>query len=374
MRWSKALTLTTVKLVVFAAACVVVTIGLAVRVGNINLFSHRTGYTALLSDAAGLRSGDPVKIAGVTVGQVSSISVDHGHAVVQFGLDDKVRLRASTGVGMRWLDVIGDKVLYLYPGSVGGWLRPGGTLGLANDVADANIGQFLSTLSPFLRSIDPKEANAFLVSISDALQGNESTVRSLFDNAARITSTLGADNNEIGAVIDEYDQVTSALAAHRGDISTLVSNLSTVAHSLAGHNSLLDAMVVDLARVTGEFGGLLQANQSNLDSTIANLGAVARVIEAHQSELAKSLATLPQGLAPYEQVTSTGQWFNIQVLYSCMANQTNCSYYNAFNQPGGGPTSSLPPPGSASGRPGRGGGNVGLPSLFGPVATSSGRA
>lgn len=371
MRWSKALTFTTVKLVLFAVACVVVTIGLAVRVGNISLFTHRSGYAALLTDATGLRAGDPVKIAGVTVGQVSSVGVDHGHAVVQFGVDNNVRLRTSTGVGMRWLDVIGDKVLYLYPGSSGSWLQPGGTLGLGNDVADASIGQFLSTLSPFLRSIDPKEANAFLVSIDDALQGNESTVRSLFDNAAKITSTLGADNSEIGAVIDEYNQVTSALAAHRGDISTLVSNLVTVSHSLAGHNTLLDAMVSNLSRVTGEFGGLLQSNRSNLDGTIANLDAVARTIEAHQSQLAQSLATLPQGLAPYQEVTATGQWFNIQVLYSCIANQTACSYYNAFNQPGGGPTSSFlaPPAGTPSA-----GSSSGLPGLFGPLSSTKGGA
>jgi phospholipid/cholesterol/gamma-HCH transport system substrate-binding protein len=371
MRWSKALTFTTVKLVVFAVACIVVTVGLAVRVGNIDLFAHRTGYTALLTDATGLRAGDAVKIAGVTVGQVNSVGVDRGDAVVQFGLDNDVRVRTSSGVGMRWLDVIGDKVLYLYPGTAGDWLQPGGTLGLSNDVGDASVGQFLSTLSPFLRSIDPREANAFLVSIDQALQGNESTVRSLFDNAARITSTLGADNAQIGAVIGEYDQVTSAVAARRGDIATLVSNLATVAHGLARRNSLLDAMVVNLSRVTAEFGGLLQSNRSNLAGTIANLDTVARVIEAHQGQLAESLASLPQGLAPYEQMSSDGQWFNIQVIYSCIADQKTCTYYNAVNQPGGGPPSSLPVPPTAASTAASA---PGLPRLFGPLAGPGGGA
>jgi phospholipid/cholesterol/gamma-HCH transport system substrate-binding protein len=335
MRWSKALTFTTVKLIIFAAACAVVTVGLAVRVGNITLFAHRSGYSALLTDATGLRGGDDVKIAGVTVGQVNSVGVDHGHAVVGFGLNNGVRVRSSTGVGLRWLDVIGDKVLYLYPGTTGGWLQPGGTLGLANDVTDASVGQFLSTLSPVLQSIDPKEANAFVLAISQALEGNESTIGSLLGNAAKVSSTLGADNSEIGAVIDEYDEVTSALAAHNSDVSNLVSNLTTVAHSLASRNSLLDEMVTNLGKVTGEFGGLIQANRSNLTGTIDNLAVVANVLEQHQAQLAQSLETLPQGLAAYQAITSDGQWFNIQVIYSCLADETVCTYFNDADNPSG---------------------------------------
>lgn len=377
MRWSKALTYTTVKLLLFAAACGVVTIGLALKVGNVALFAHRTSYTALLNDATGLRGGDLVKIAGVNVGQVSSVNVEHGHASVEFGLDNGVRVRTSSGVGMRWLDVIGNKVLYLYPGTAGGWLKPGGTLGLSNDVTDASIGQFLSTLSPVLQSIDPKEANAFVVAISQALQGNESTVSALLGNAAKVSSTLGADNSEIGTVINEYQQVASATAAHTSDISNLVSNLSTVAHGLANRNTLLDEMVGNLSKVTGEFGGLLKANRGNLNQTISNLLTVANVLERHQSQLNTALATLPQGLAAYQQVTSDGQWFNIQVLYSCIADQTVCTYYNAANQPGGVQPPAIGSPGIPSlGTPllGRQGSSsaAGLSSLFAPLANQLG--
>ncbi len=186
MRWSRLSTRTVVKLSAFALCCALLTVWLAARIGNIALFSHRTGYTAVLTDAGGLQAGDAVKIAGVTVGQVQSVGVNHGEAVVTFGLSDDVRIRRSTGVGLRWLDVIGDKVLYLYPGTSGPWLRPGGTLGATNDVADASIGQLLDTLSPFLQSIDPAEANAFLVAVSGALDEDESGVRSLLDNAASV--------------------------------------------------------------------------------------------------------------------------------------------------------------------------------------------
>ncbi|MGH9299845.1 MAG: MlaD family protein, partial [Acidimicrobiales bacterium] len=122
MRWTKLTTRTLVKLCIFAAGSIVLAGVLAVKIGNIQLFSHNVGYEAQLSDASDLIGGDAVKISGVTVGRVNSVSVVHGHAVVSFNLQPSVRVRRSTGVGLQWLDVIGQKVLYLYPGSSGPFL------------------------------------------------------------------------------------------------------------------------------------------------------------------------------------------------------------------------------------------------------------
>jgi phospholipid/cholesterol/gamma-HCH transport system substrate-binding protein len=372
---SKHLPRTLAKLVLFAAACLTLTGWLALRIGDISLFAHRSGYSALLSDATGLRAGDPVEIAGVRIGSVTSVGVQHGVALVGFTLDSGVRVRASTGVGIRWLDVLGDKVLYLYPGSQGRYLSPGARLPLANDVPDASVGALLDALSPFLGAIDPHEANAFVVAVSNALEGNDATISSLLGNAASVATTLGDDNAEIGSVVDEYAQVAGALASHRGDLTTVLSNLQTLAHGLATHNSTLDVMVGDLSAVTKDLGGLLATNRSTLDGTIANLDVVARTVEQHEGDLAASLRTLPQGLAPYEEISSYGQWFDIQVVYSCLAAEAQCSYYQPTDQPGG---SSVPsPPGlpaalAPATAGAAGSGPAGLAGLYDPLTTTGG--
>jgi phospholipid/cholesterol/gamma-HCH transport system substrate-binding protein len=338
MRPARRSVVSALKLAAFAAMCLVLTGWLVVKVGNIQLFAHRSGYSALLSDATGLAAGDDVEIAGVPVGRVGSVGVDHGVALVTFSLDSDVRLRQGTGVGMRWLNVLGDKVLYLYPPKSGAWLAPGARLPLSADVADASVGALLDTLSPFLQSIDPKEANEFVVAVSDALEGNTGTVRSLVDNGAQVASTLGADNQQIGAVIDEYQQVAGALAAHKDDVAAVVQNLATLGKGLAAHDSELVTMVANLGDVTKEFGDLLATNHATLDGTITNVDAVATLLQEHESSLAQSLRTLPTGLAPYQEISSYGQWFEIQVVYSCIAAEQVCTYYNATDQPAGSTT------------------------------------
>ncbi len=362
MRWSSVTTRTLVRLAAFAAACVVIAGWLVIRIGNVQLFSHDVGYAAVLQDASGLAPGDGVKISGVTVGRVNSVGVKHGHAVVSFDVQPSVHLRSSTGVGLQWLDVIGDKVLYLYPGTTGSTLHPGSTIPMSNDVGDASIGALLNRLGPFLQAIDPKEQNAFLVAISTALQGDNAEVHSLIGHTASVSGTLGSVSGQLGTLIDNLDTVVSAIAQHRGDISTLTDNLASLSGTLASNNDLLDSTVTNLGAAEKALAGLLSRNAANFDSIISNLNGIAGVLASHRRSLALTLHDFPAGLAPYQEISSYGQWFEIDPVFTCLANQTSCSYQQPTNQPGGspivpgGPTAPSSSNGSAgSGGPGTGG-------------------
>lgn len=335
MRWNRRLSASGVKLAVFALVCLVLLGGLAVRIGNLSLFPNRRALSAQLSDVTGLTNGDAVKVAGVTVGQVTGISTQRGHALVTFSLDANVRLRSSTAVGVRWRNVIGQKYLYLYPGSTGPYLAGGSTIPLGHEIADADVGALLDALGPFLKAIDPKEVNTFLVALDDSLQGNEVKVRQLIDNAAAVSQTVGSLDVQVGQVIDNLSQVLTAIASRNGDVGQLVSNLQAVSASLASRNDLLDSVVTNLSGASGDLANLLGTNRQNLDGSISSLNQVAAEIAQHKASLSSGLTTLATGLAPYQQISSYGQWFEIQVLYTCLANQLNCTYAEPTNPPGG---------------------------------------
>ncbi len=345
MRWSSRTTRTLVKLVAFAVVCTAVSLWLVVRIGNVQLFSQDVSYQAELADATGLSPGDAVKVSGVTVGRVNSVSVRRGYALVGFDLQPDVHLHSSTGVGMQWLDVIGDKVLYLYPGRTGAVLHPGATLTLGNDVGDASVGALLNNLGPFLQAINPKEQNAFLTAVASALQGNNAEVHALIDHGAQVSSTLGSVSAELGNLIGNLDTVVSAISARRANLASLSDGLASLSGTLKSNNGLLDSTVGNLGSAEKDLAGLLRHNAGNLDSLIANLKGIAGTLASHRRNLVASLHTLPAGLAPYQQFSSYGQWFQIDPVFTCLANQTSCSYQQPTNPPGG----QSPLPASSSG-------------------------
>jgi phospholipid/cholesterol/gamma-HCH transport system substrate-binding protein len=353
------------KFALFALVCLVLLIGLAVKIGNLSLFTSRHTIDAQLTDVTGLASGDGVNIAGVPVGQVSSISVQHGHALVAMSVNNTVTLHRSTDVGMRWHNVIGQKEIELYPGRGGPVLAPGSTIPLTHDVSDASIDAFLNSLGPLLSSINPTEANAFVENVSGALEGDTAEINQLLNSGAAVSSTVESLDTQVGQVIGNLDQVLTALASRSGDIDSLVTNLQTVSSALALKNSLLDDVVGNLSQVATDLASLIGNNHNTITSTIDNLQAVAADVQNNKTNLANSLSTLGAGLAPYIQVSQWGQWFAVETIYTCLAGQTVCPYYQPSNPPAGsGPFGSPPLPAPLSG--------VTTPGLPSPDAASSG--
>jgi phospholipid/cholesterol/gamma-HCH transport system substrate-binding protein len=98
-----------------------VTLGvLAVSVGDGRL--PRTGARLLMArftNASGLKTGSPVRIAGVTVGEVRKISLkpDDMSALVTFQVESDFKLSDDTVASIRSAGLLGDKFIALKPGS-----------------------------------------------------------------------------------------------------------------------------------------------------------------------------------------------------------------------------------------------------------------
>ncbi|HUI03124.1 MAG TPA: MCE family protein, partial [Acidimicrobiales bacterium] len=282
---------TAFKVLAFALACLVVLALLAAKIGNISFFSHRTTYQAELADATGLRPSDDVKIAGVTVGEVTGVAVQRAHALVSFTVNDDVHLRRGTQVGLQWHNVIGQQFLYLYPAARGPVLGAGAVLPLSSNVAGANVGALLNALGPLLGAIHPQQANQIVQSFADALQGDESEIDQLIDNAAAVSNTVGSVDTQVGQVIGNLNQVFSALSRRSGDLGAVIGNLQSLSQSLSSHNDLLDQTLGNLGTAAGELATIESGTHGTLSSAISDLQAVSSEIQSHNDELSHGLST-----------------------------------------------------------------------------------
>jgi phospholipid/cholesterol/gamma-HCH transport system substrate-binding protein len=366
----------TMKMGIFAAICIVLLAILAKEVGNLSFFTHRVSYKADMPDVTGLFPTDDVKVAGVKVGQVSNVSTDHGHAVVTFSVDKSVPLRSSSQVGLRYRNVLGEKYLYVYPGSSGPVMSSGSTIPLNQAVSDADIDAFLNALGPFVRAINPQEGNLFVQAMVSALEGNQDQVTQLLGNTATVSDTLGNLNQQVGSVINNFNTVLTALAQRSGDLDALVNNLNALSQSLVARNSDLDTAVVEFSQLAGQFKNLLSTNRGSIDQAVNNLQGIADVLSQHHADLEKDFTTLPAGLQGYSNIASYGQWFAVRVIYGCLANEggpgtpSNCGYENPTTTNPSQPNSGNPLSPGPSGSGGAPAAPTGSTSAGGPSVSS----
>lgn len=310
MRFDKAVL---VKVILFSAVCVAMTVVLGVRLANTRLFADRVTYEAAFENASGVIKGDSVKIAGVDVGRVSGTRIEAGKAIVTFAVDRDVELPEDTGAAIRWRNVLGQRFLYLFPGDAEDLLAEGDRIPVERTENAGDIGALLNNAGPILQAIDPEQANAFLESINTALSGNEIATRQLLDNASILATDLAEMDEQIGAVVETSDEVLGTFARQDDAIHEILRRLDSLGGSLERTTGDLNVVLTDFAVVQRHLDRLLRENGGNIDAAIADLDSITGLLAENKTELARTLCTLPTGVAGYFQTTSWGEWFNVRI-------------------------------------------------------------
>ena len=107
---------TLVKFGIFAIVMAVLTAFLFFIFGQYRTGST-TGYSAVFADVSRLKTGQSVRVAGIRVGTVNSVSLrPDKKVVVKFDADRNIVLTEGTRAAVRYLNLVGDRYLELVDG------------------------------------------------------------------------------------------------------------------------------------------------------------------------------------------------------------------------------------------------------------------
>src|SRR4051794_18721733 len=305
------------KLVAFFAVCALFTAYLAFTIGNIHLFEHTYTVSATFDDATGLLKDDNVKVAGVVVGKVNSVKIDQGKAKVEFTVKDSVKVPSDSEVAIRWRNLIGQRYVYVYPGTASTVVRNGNTLTKTRSVVD--VGELFNRLGPIVQAIDPHDVNTFLDTIVQALDGNTDKIRESIDNLAVVAQSLGSRDQQIGRLIDNVNTVAGAINDRDAQIRTVLDNLVLISQTFSQNTDVLDTAVTELGDFSDNFGSLLANNSAQIDRIVANLNAVVSEVKVKLPALDSILSELDEA-AKRLAANRYGEWLNNNVLCGALFN------------------------------------------------------
>ena len=311
---------TILRLVIFVVVCSFFTGYLAFTIGNIQLFSHRYELEATFDDVTGLLPNDNVKVAGVVVGKVTGIRVAKGRAVVRFQVDDDVKLPTDSSAAIRWRNLLGQRFVYLYPGEGSTVLQDGGRIAKTRSVVD--LGELFNRLGPIVQAIEPEQVNAFLDSITAALDGNEDELRATIDDLATLTSALAARDEAIQRLIDNLNTVAGTINSRDVQIRTVLDNLLALATTFRENTDVLDAAITDLGDVSENFGSLLENNRAQIDRIVNSLASLVAVVREKLPSLDVTVANLDEASRAIFRSASYGEFLNQEILCARVGTQT----------------------------------------------------
>jgi phospholipid/cholesterol/gamma-HCH transport system substrate-binding protein len=311
MRFDKG---TLLKVIAFTVASGILTVGLAMKIANVGLFGDTLQLQAVFENASGVFEGDAVKLAGVDVGRVTGTEIEDGKAVVTFDVDRDVVITSESRVAIRWRNVIGLRFLYVYPVPGGRALEDGDRIPITHTDSAGDIGELLNRLGPILKAIDPEKANAFLEAMNTALAGNETVVRALLSQGAGLATELGDMDQQIRSLITSSDTIMAAYAGQNQNIGKIIDDLDVLTGELATMTTEINALVENFAIVQAEMEELLEENRLAIDADISYFNTLVRTLADNRAQLKETLCTLPQGVLPYDDTSSWGEWFNVRIV------------------------------------------------------------
>ncbi|ROO88235.1 phospholipid/cholesterol/gamma-HCH transport system substrate-binding protein [Actinocorallia herbida] len=267
---------TFVRLATFFAITGLLTFLIGSQIARIS-FGGGYQIVAVFDDATGLMRGDVVKIAGAPVGQVDSIEVEKGKARVELTVEERYRVPADSEVAIRWRSAVGQRVVYLIPGTAPEKIKDGAKITKTRSVVD--IGELVDQIAPLARSLDPERLNQILTAIYEALNGNRTEITQLISDVDQLSSTIAARRTTLKQMLQDYTDITEVLARRDGQIRQMTDNLVELSDAFVRNRGLLDDALVELSKTFQTSDALLTGNSEQLDQVIGGLAIVAAGVQ-----------------------------------------------------------------------------------------------
>ncbi|MEO9329723.1 MlaD family protein [Gordonia aurantiaca] len=265
-------------------------------------------YRAVFSDVSGLFSGDPVRQAGVLVGEVRDIAIDRGNAVVTFEVQRGHRPGRSARAAVRYQNLIGQRYLEVVPGpheATESRLDDGAVIPLERTIPSFDITRLFNGVGPLLASFDPAAFNDF---------------------AANILTVLEGDGRGYAPVLESLDRLTALARDREAVILTLIANLGAVADEIGGRSARVAGLITVLNGAVTKFTGridevdralhdadralvpateLLEMMSGSYDYNYGPLDAFLRRVLPATPQIVEALGTIPTLLSAINSAVGT---------------------------------------------------------------------
>jgi len=286
-------------------------IGLAVNVGRLPFIGDGPGYSAVFADASGLQPKEEVRIAGIKVGSVSSITLDGAAVLVRFHVKD-VTFGTQTTASIQIKTLLGQHYVALDPEGPGR-MSPGSQIPLSRTAVPLNIVPAFQTLTSRVNSINTAQVTKALNSLSSALDASAPQLKGALNGLTRVSQTIASRSGQIQDLLARARTVSSTVAAEGGAISQLITASNAVLAVLAERNATIHEVLTGATALAEQLHALVQDNKAQLGPALTKLGQVVHVLTADNSQLDTILRELPAYLRLFTNVVGSGEWFDATI-------------------------------------------------------------
>jgi phospholipid/cholesterol/gamma-HCH transport system substrate-binding protein len=280
----------------------------AIYSDDLPIIGGGTTYRADFSEAAGIKSGDEVRIAGVKVGKVTDVDLAGDSVQVSFKVKDAwVGDRTRAAIKIKTL--LGQKFLSLEPDG-GGVLDPGKPIPRNRTLAPYDVLEAFRGLAETVDAVDtPQLAKSFEV-LSQTFSNTPDNVKGALDGLSALSKTISSRDQELAKLLDNTSKITQTLADRDAEVQKLLEDGNKLLDEVRKRKQAISALLDGTKKLSAELRGLVDDNAKQLDPVLTQLDQFTTMLQRNQDNLGQGIEKLAPFVRQFTNTLGNGRWFD----------------------------------------------------------------
>lgn len=267
-------------------------------------------YHATFANATGLTKDDPVNVAGVPSGVVTSLAV-HGNSVdVAFRLDNGVTLGEQSRADIKISTLLGRRSLDITPQGPGA-LESGSTIDISNTSVPFTLDDLGRGAQSTAENLDLQQLRNLLNVVSENTPTDPDLIRRSLEGTDKLSTVVNDNDESLRSLLSGAQKTTATLVEQKDTLQTLLGNADLVMSTIADRREVLNSLIRDFNQLSTTAAQFLGDNQALVDKVLGDIHNVTAVL----SENEQTLTTLMENFAPsvryVTNASGNGNWLDI---------------------------------------------------------------
>jgi virulence factor Mce-like protein len=226
-----------------------------------------TFYT---TDAASLRPGDTVRVAGVVVGKVKDLALEPDQVRVRATVEKRAFVGDQSQVQVRMLTVVGGYYVTIVP--LG--RMPLGNRAIPKErvTMPYNLMQTLTDSTKITEGVAPRPIKESVDQLQHALTGtNTKTVSAILDAGNSVTDMLNQQRGQMSKILDLSDEYIERLTKYDGKLEEYLRRISILEQTLILYGKAFGDGITKLGGVGWVLGPVFESYFSHRDDFLQRI-------------------------------------------------------------------------------------------------------
>jgi phospholipid/cholesterol/gamma-HCH transport system substrate-binding protein len=263
-------------------------------------------YHADFADAAGLKKGDDVRIAGVKVGHVTSVGLEGAKVVVGMRVDSGMHVGDASRADIKIKTLLGQKYINLVPA---GSADLQGDIPLARTTTPLDVTQAFNGLGKRAGKINTAELAKAFDTIAATFKDTPPYVQSSLRGLRRLSTSIASRDTALHALLARANTVTQTLASRDAQVAALINDSNLVLQTVYQQRAVIHQLLIDTAAVSKQLSGLVRENRAIIGPALRNLNKTLRILQRNQDNLDQTIHLAAPFIRDFTDVLGNGRWF-----------------------------------------------------------------